>query len=68
MVWTIRVDYDGRVVIVIGINIVRRLLAVYSFVPAFVVVIVVIVVVVVLSSDVVLIGLVIFWLVIREFE
>ena len=29
MVWTGRVEYDGRVVIIIGININRRFLTVY---------------------------------------
>ena len=48
MVWTSRVEYDGCVVIVVGVNIGRLLLRVYVIVPASVATIVVIVIIVII--------------------
>ena len=61
MFWTGRVEYYGRVVIFISVNISRPLLRVLVFVPASVVIIIVIIIIVIIfSRDVVLIGLFIF--------
>ena len=57
----------GRVVIVISIKIGRLLLRFYLIVPALDVIIIIIIAVIILSEDVVLIGLVIVWIGIREF-
>ena len=50
MVWTVRVDYAGRVVIVIGINISRLFLRFYVIVPASISIIIIIVVIVIIFS------------------
>ena len=65
MVYTVRVECDGRVVIVIGDNVSELLLRFYVIVPASVVVIIFIVVI--FSRDVFLVGLVILWIGIGEF-
>ena len=69
IVWTGRVEYDVRVVIVIRIDIIRCLLMVYVVDSASVFIIfIIIIVVIILSRDVVLIGLVIVWLGVGEFK
>ena len=69
MVWTIRVEYDVRAIIFVGVDISRLLLRVYVIVPAFVSIIIIIVVYifVIFSIDVVLFSLVVVWLGVREF-
>ena len=68
MVWTGRVEYDGRVIIFIGVDIGRLLRRVYVILPASVVTTVIVVaILVILSRDVVLVGLAIVWFIVREF-
>ena len=63
MFCTGRVEYDGRVIILIGVNIGRIFLRVYVIVPASVAaIIIVIVIFIILSRDVVLISLDIVWI------
>ena len=65
MVWAGRVEYGGRIIIVIGVNIGRLLRRVYVIVPASIAVLVAILIT--FSRDVVLVGLVIFWFGVRDF-
>ena len=68
MVWTKRVEYNGHVVIVIGVNIGRILQRVYVIVPDSIAVIVFIVaILIIFARDIVLIGVIIFWFVVRDF-
>ena len=68
MVWTKRVDYNGHVVIFIGVNIGRILQRVYVIVPDSIAVIVFIVaILIIFARDTVLVGLIIFWFFVREF-
>ena len=68
MVWTGRVEYDGRVIIFIGVDIGRLLRRVYVILPASVATTVIVVaILVILSRDVVLVGLAIVWFIVREF-
>ena len=68
MVWTKRVEYNGHVVIVIGVYIGRILQRVYVIVPDSIAVIVFIVaILIIFARDTVLVGLIIFWFVVRDF-
>ena len=68
MVWTGRVDYDGRVVIVIGVDIDRILLRVYIIVPTSITIIIIIVTIfIIFSRDLFLVSPVIVWLGIGDF-
>ena len=59
MVWTGRVDYDGRVVIVISVNTSRLLRRVYVIVPTSVAIIIIVVdILIILSRNAVLVSLV----------
>ena len=62
MFWTIRVEYDERVVIVIGVDIGRLLRGVYVIVPASVAIIIIIVAIyIIFSRAAFLVILVIVW-------
>ena len=67
MVCTRKIEYDGRNVIVIGVDIVRPLLRVYVVVPASAVIIIIIIVII-FSRGVVFIGLVIVRIFVGDFE
>ena len=70
MFWTVMFEYDGRIVVVILIDVYigRLLRGVYVIVPASVAVIIIIVAVfIIFSGDVVLVSLVIVWLGVRDF-
>ena len=68
MVWTGRGEYDGRVIIFIGVDIGRLLRRVYVILPASVATTVIVVaILVILSRDVVLVSLTIFWFGIEDF-
>ena len=68
MVWTKRIEYNGHVVIVIGVYIGRILQRVYVIVPDSVAVIVFIVaILIIFARDIVLVGLIIFCFFVRDF-
>ena len=68
MFWNGWVEYDGLVVIVIGVDIGRLLRGVYISFPASVAVIIVIVAIsVIFSRDIVLVSLVIVWFGVGDF-
>ena len=62
MVWTGRVEYDGRVIIFIGVDIGRILWRFYVIVTASVAVIIILVTIfIILSRGVVLVSFIIVW-------
>ena len=68
MVWTGRVEYDGCIVIIIGVNIVKISRRVYVIDPASIyVIITVITIFIIFSRDVVIVSLIIFWFGVRNF-
>ena len=68
MLWTGRVEYDGRFAIAIGVDIGRLLREVYVIFPAsFAVITIVVAIFVIYSGDVVLVSPVIVWFDTRDF-
>ena len=68
MFWTGRVEYDGRIIIVIGVNISRLLWGVYVIFPLSVSdTIIIVAIFIIFSRDIVLVSIVIVWFGVGDF-